>query len=88
MIPPPGPVSPTLYTTTTPASVGEGDTSLLEADDPPLHETRTNATPVSAHLMDRICSPFVSSKQDTKANWNRSIQPKHCHWLVSPPIPL
>ena len=73
MMPPPGPVSPTLYATSAPASVGEGEASLVVDDDPPPHETRTNTTPVNAHLMDRICSPFVSSKQKSSAIWNRSI---------------
>ena len=80
MMPPPGPVSPTLYTTSVPATVEVDeaslvvdDTSLLEDDDPPPQETNTRTTPANTHLVDRICSPFVSSKQNANAIGNRSI---------------
>ena len=80
MMPPPGPVSPTLYTTSVPATVEVDeaslvvdDTSLLEDDDPLPQETNTATTPINAHLMDRICSPFIPAMQDANAIGNRPI---------------
>ena len=47
MMPPPGPVSPTLYSTDAPASVEVGV-------DPPPHETNTATAATSTHLKVRI----------------------------------
>jgi hypothetical protein len=77
MIPPPGPVSPTLYTTSAPVTVGVDEASLPEDDDPPPQETRTSANPIKQHLMDRIGCPFVSTKQDAIAIWDRYIWAKY-----------